>query len=591
MTTLPPRRTPYFVAGGTLGPHIPSYVKRPADDELYEHVLAGEYCYVLTPRQMGKSSLVARTMVRLKDKQISAVNIDLQDSGGLDEDTFYLNILDELRRAFQLDADIEAWWDENGRLGASLRFRRFFTDHLLPQVNGRVVIFIDEIDTMLTMPFRDNFFATIRALYNGRAGNPELDRLTFVLLGVASPSELIKDPDRTPFNIGSKINLQEFEPTDADPLLEGLEQKHPQQAAAILERIFYWTSGHPYLTQQLCLRIAQASNHDWHNDAIDDLVRQTFLSDEARNEDNIKLIQSRISASPNKRQLLRLYRQAYRGEIVKENKSSAAQNQLLLSGLVSVADGHLQVRNRIYLNVFDRSWIRQETEINWGVVIGVMGGLVALLAILALLYNTVWLPNKQRNYELSFLQATSAEERAEAMSGLASIRPLPLIGDATVYEQSVRELFFGMDDWEEQKAIYDHQHFNENPDKLVRMIKIVYISMVDADGSGHTTGMLAHMADNLGNLEDEDVVVLQQEVSQWVQGRTLIENDDYKNALAAYNNAIAINPNNPATLFERARILTEIGNTSTDQTVSADNYSLALADLDRVVSFILLQPE
>ncbi|MCA9931206.1 MAG: PD40 domain-containing protein, partial [Anaerolineales bacterium] len=202
-----------------------------------------------------------------------------------------------------------------------------------------------------------------------------------------------------------------------------------------------------------------------------------------------------------------------------------------------------------------------------------------------------WLPNQQRNYELSFLQATSDEERAEAMAGLASIRPLPLIGDAADYEQSVRELFFDMDDWGEQKAIDNHHQFKENPDKLVRMIKIVYISMVDADGSGHTTGMLAHIADNLGNLEGEDIAALQQEISQWVQGRTLIENDDYENALAAYNNAIAINPNNPATLFERARILTEIGNTSTDQTVSADNYSQALADLDRVVSFILLQPE
>ncbi|MCA9944322.1 MAG: AAA-like domain-containing protein, partial [Anaerolineales bacterium] len=355
MTTLPPRHTPYFVAGGTLGPHIPSYVKRPSDDELFEHVMMGELCYVLTPRQMGKSSLVARTVVRLKKEHIGTANIDLQDSGGLDEETFYLNILDELRRAFELDVAVEEWWDENGRLGTSLRFRRFFTDHLLPQVNNRIVIFIDEIDTMLTMPFRDNFFAAIRALYNGRADNPELERLTFVLLGVASPSELIKDPDRTPFNIGSKINLQEFERTDAKPLLKGLEKEHPQQAKTILERIFHWTSGHPYLTQQLCLLITQSPDRDWHDTAIDTLVSQTFLSDEARNEDNIKLIQSRISASSNKRRLLRLYHQVYRGQVIKENKASIEQNQLLLSGLVSLNNGQLQIRNQIYRNVFDQN--------------------------------------------------------------------------------------------------------------------------------------------------------------------------------------------------------------------------------------------
>ncbi|VAW33073.1 High-affnity carbon uptake protein Hat/HatR [hydrothermal vent metagenome] len=591
MTTLPPRRTPYFVAGGTLGPHIPSYVTRPTDDELFERVLAGELCYVLTPRQMGKSSLVARTMVRLREAQIGAVAVDLQDSGGLDEETFYLNILDELRRAFQLDLAVEEWWDANGRLGASLRFRRFFTDHLLPQVNGRVVIFIDEIDTMLTMPFRDNFFAAIRLLFNDRSGDPELERLTFVLLGVASPSELIADSSRTPFNIGKKINLREFEPADAEPLLKGLQKAHPAQAKAILERIFYWTSGHPYLTQQLCLLINQTPDHDWHDAKIDALVRQTFLSDEARNEDNIKLIQSRISGSDNKRRLLNLYKQVYRGQTVKENKASVAQNQLLLSGLVSLADGRLQVRNQIYRNVFDRDWIRRETEINWGVVIGAMGGIIALLAILALLYNSVLLPNQQRNFELNFLQATSPEERAEALAGLASIRPLPLIGDAAPYEKSMRDLFFGIESWEQQKAIYDYDQFKDSPQKYVRMVKLAYILMVDADNSGQTTPMLLHLADNLNQLEFDGASALIQEINQWTSGRVFAENSEYENALEAYNNAIAINPNNQATLFERARIFTELGNASSDQIASADNYRLALADLDRVVSFILLQPE
>ena len=46
----------FFIAGGTLPPDTPSYVKRPADDELFKLALAGEFCYVLTSRQMGKSS-------------------------------------------------------------------------------------------------------------------------------------------------------------------------------------------------------------------------------------------------------------------------------------------------------------------------------------------------------------------------------------------------------------------------------------------------------------------------------------------------------------------------------------------------------
>jgi len=56
----------FFQAGGTLAPDAPSYVERAADRELFERVSAGELCYVLTPRQMGKSSLMAPTAERLR---------------------------------------------------------------------------------------------------------------------------------------------------------------------------------------------------------------------------------------------------------------------------------------------------------------------------------------------------------------------------------------------------------------------------------------------------------------------------------------------------------------------------------------------
>ena len=52
--------SPFFVAGGTLTADAPSYVERKADRELQEALRAGEYCYVLDSRQVGKSSLLIR---------------------------------------------------------------------------------------------------------------------------------------------------------------------------------------------------------------------------------------------------------------------------------------------------------------------------------------------------------------------------------------------------------------------------------------------------------------------------------------------------------------------------------------------------
>ena len=57
----------FYVVGGTMLPDAPSYVERNADKELFNALTNGEFCYVLTSRQMGKSSLMIRTASRLRE--------------------------------------------------------------------------------------------------------------------------------------------------------------------------------------------------------------------------------------------------------------------------------------------------------------------------------------------------------------------------------------------------------------------------------------------------------------------------------------------------------------------------------------------
>src|SRR5262249_6520145 len=134
----------------------------------------------------------------------------------------------------------------------------------------RIVLFIDEIDTVRGLPFStDEFFAAIRQCYNLRAEDPEFERLTFCLLGVASPTDLIRDSRLTPFNIGTRIELTDFTGEEALPLAAGLGDVHhgdtetrrantekasertEAEARRLLRRVLYWTGGHPYLTQRL----------------------------------------------------------------------------------------------------------------------------------------------------------------------------------------------------------------------------------------------------------------------------------------------------------------------------------------------------
>src|SRR5262249_32910529 len=129
-----------------------------------------------------------------------------------------------------------------------------------PQLARRLVIFIDEIDAVRSLPFStDEFFAAIRECYNRRTQDAEYHRLTFCLLGVATPSDLIRDTRTTPFNIGRRIELADFTEAEAAPRARGLAQEKvagERGAPALLRRVLYWTGGHPYLTQRLCRSVA-----------------------------------------------------------------------------------------------------------------------------------------------------------------------------------------------------------------------------------------------------------------------------------------------------------------------------------------------
>ncbi len=70
-----------FVAGGTVQAGGGIYLTRRADDQLLDHCLAGDFTYILTSRQMGKSSLMIRTAERLAAAGALPVVLDLTEFG------------------------------------------------------------------------------------------------------------------------------------------------------------------------------------------------------------------------------------------------------------------------------------------------------------------------------------------------------------------------------------------------------------------------------------------------------------------------------------------------------------------------------
>lgn len=354
--------------GGTLDPEAPSYVVRAADRELVGGLLAGEFCYVLTARQMGKSSLSVRTARTLRERGARALFLDLSSLGqNLQPDQWYGDIAYRLGYQSQLEDQVESWWHASREGGPVARLTNLLREVILPAAPSPVVVFVDEADAVRSLPFNaDEFFIAIRQCYNHRADDLIFRRLTFCILGVATPAELIRDARTTPFNLGRRIELEDFTPEEARPLAHGLAQGgtglSPQRAERLLERVLHWTSGHPYLTQLLCREILRSTASDsalTPAELVDRLCEEVFFVARAREQDdNLLFVKGRILGTESDlHQLLALYRQVLAGKTIPDDENNDLINQLRLAGIVKAPGGHLQVRNRIYAHVFDPAWI------------------------------------------------------------------------------------------------------------------------------------------------------------------------------------------------------------------------------------------
>lgn len=334
----------------TIPQHL--YVDRYADVQLKRIIEEMQRPgYVLVARQMGKTNLLFNAKRTLENENRLFAYVDLSNLYDNERDCYrnIINCIIEPNLSVFESLEEEINIIRKKELPAHNEYSRSLVK-ILNFFVGDLVIILDEIDALKSVGYSDNIFAQIRSNYFSRTNFPVLNRLTYVLSGVIEPTELIKDKNKSPFNIGDKIYLDDF---NKEEHIEFIKKSKLNISKEISEEIFKWTNGNPRLTFDVC---AEVENFIINEGEIDILKLNTLI-------ERKYLTTFDIAPVDHIRELVKSNREVRKGilNIYKNNHNDLSDDlkkKLYLFGVInSNFNEKTKIKNKIIEKSLSEDWL------------------------------------------------------------------------------------------------------------------------------------------------------------------------------------------------------------------------------------------
>ncbi len=239
------------LSGGSVPLDSPYYIERDADAELLKCMSGGEGVILIKgPRQIGKTSLTARAMAWARGHGYKTALCDFQtvNMSQLSSDQGLYRVVGhrfakDLGVPFDWQGRWSDWLGPNDNLEVAI-------EHVLSQTEGPVLWAMDEVDRLFGQPFANDFFGLLRGWYNRRTLEPDgpWRRLTLLITYATEAHLFITDLNQSPFNIGVRLELDDFTPRQVADLNE--RYGSPLASEEDVLQLHGLTGGHPYLARR-----------------------------------------------------------------------------------------------------------------------------------------------------------------------------------------------------------------------------------------------------------------------------------------------------------------------------------------------------